>query len=165
MTLQTPLAFKTFEGNTTVAMVKKHSRVAKTYRMPNPYPKVLQILGHPRFEELAVVTRLIYQSGGIVAVDDAAYEGDTNAGILMEYHTRLTHSVERSLNQGVKPRHQITGFHIMAAEGVVIESDLQPYKTMMELPPLERIDGLSEYQRGANRMMEKYDRSGILERY
>lgn len=165
MAKQTPLAFTTFEGSTTVATVKRHSQVAKTHGMPDPYPKVLHILGHPRFEELAVVTRLIHQSGGLMTVDDLAYQGDTSAGILMEYYTRLMHSVERSINQGVKPRHQITGFHILAAEGVVIESELFPHKTMLELPPLEHIDGLSTFERGVNSMLDQYDRSGFLERY
>lgn len=165
MSRHTPLAFNTFEGNTTVAMVKRHSLVAKTPRMPDPYPRVLHILGHPRFEELAVLTHIIDRCGGLDAVDDLAEQGDVNAELLSEMHARLYHSVERSINQGVKERQQITGFHILAAERVVLEAGLQPHKTLMELPALESIDGLGAYERGANGMMDKYDRSGFLERY
>ncbi len=167
MRKQIDLAFPNFEGTTTVDTIKRYSRNVKSYRMPDPYPQILEIFYHPRFVELAVITLLIHESGGVGVVDELANEGgDPNAQLLMEYYTRLTHALERSMNQGIrKESKQITGFHILAAEKVVLESQLIPNKTFLELPPLEKIDGLSDGERGVNNFLNKYDHSGILERF
>ncbi|HUD19589.1 MAG TPA: hypothetical protein VMR81_04050 [Patescibacteria group bacterium] len=166
MRKQIDLAFPNFDGTTTVSTIKRYSRNVKRDGMSDPYPRILEILRHPRFEELSVVSLLIHESGGVGVVDELASSGDQNSIQLMEYYSRLIHALERSMNQGIlKESKQITSFHILAAENVVIESGLRPHKTTLELPPLEKIDGLSEGERGVNSLLNKYDHFGFLERF
>jgi len=170
--IDTLYAFPGFEGFTSASIIKKHSKLAKADRMPDPVPRVIQILGQPKFGELAVTSFMLKDiEDRLPGEDELARhinfiliaDEDPNIVITQGYHSLLMNALVRTLNQGVlNEKKQVNELHVMAAERVVFESQMRPKKTFLDLPSIDQTGGLTDYQRGVNALFRQYDRGNIL---
>ena len=151
-----PLEIAGFTGTTTE---RKISTIAKASEADTAQVKA--VLALPEFNWLiatleAVGDRQMYELD----------EGDANDAILLHYYQKISDAIRQAIdgpNGRSKPENQRLGpYAILAAERIVEESELHPHLSFMDLPRLEDIKGRDEWQIGMERMVGKYDRTGVV---
>lgn len=166
------LSFKYFRGS-----VNRHqiSRICLPFRkeykgFPDPVPRIIEMLGQPKFAQLAVVSSLLAVAENNIDDNDHIMRRvklhmldgeDPNLTILFEYHRLLSDALLLTMNQGVlSDRDQVHLDHVDIAEKVVRTAPLFPTLTIMELPSLEQTGGRTDLERNLPKILNKYDRNG-----
>jgi hypothetical protein len=171
------LAFKYFKGSVNRRQI---SQICLPFRQeykgfPDPVPRIIEMLGQPKFAQLAVVSALLAVAED--NIDDSDHimrrvklhmlDGeDPNLTILFEYHSLLSDALLLTMNQGVlSDRRQVHLDHVDIAEQVVRTAPLFPTLTIMDLPSLEQTGGRTDLERNLPKILNKYDRNDYYRRY
>ncbi len=151
------LSIRGFTGTTNEKLIKER---CKAYGAN--YKRLLQVLEHPRFEELGAVLVPIEARGGLAQLDHL----DPNDAVLLDYYAAIFESIERAFNVGIPKRNEIdVGPEIFAAMSIMRESQLTPHTSFENLPPMNKIDGLTDDQTMFNNLMNRYDKKQSFDRF
>lgn len=168
-------SFPKFSGFTTESIIKKHCKAVEAPAgFADPREKVMSIFPMRQFLELSVVFFMLKDIEdtleGATSLDRRIklilMEDDPNVSLLLEYRGLLANALTRTMNQGIyDERRQVNWEHIDAAKNILFETDMRPQISIIDLPPLEQTGGLSRFEIGVNRLLDKYDRNRLIDRF
>lgn len=165
------LSFPNFAGSVSTNLIVK---ICRPFRQeyedfPDPVPRVIEMLNLKKFAELAVVASMLGVAAENMEGDDPVMrrinlqmreDEDLNLALLFQYHRLIRDSLLLTMNQGIlRDDRQVHFDHIDLAEQVVIKAPLLPTLNFIDLPSLENTGGRTDFERGMQQILRKYDRN------
>lgn len=171
------LSFPNFEGTVNTNLIIKICRpFREEYEdFPDPVPRVIEMLNLNKFAQLAVISSMLRVAEENMEGNDSVMrrinmlmleDEDPNLALLFQHQRLLCDALLLTMNEGVlRDDMQVHYDHIDLADQVVVKAPLLPTLNFMDLPSLENTGGRTDFERGMQQMLNKYDRNGYYRQF